>query len=94
MTSNGTIFSFKELGYDIDKITYSVIIGPKGLPNNVILILDDTFEKVSKDAEFVDFMKKKGMLIPFLNSKDVKKVLWQDYRWMDKVLDRLGLKKK
>lgn len=84
----------KELGYDITKTTYSVLLGAKNLPPEAVNKLQDAYKKVSEDPAFLEPMKKLGVTVHYEGSKDITKRLWEDYRYMEKILDRVGLKGK
>lgn len=84
----------RELGYNCTQTTYSVLIGPKGLPVDVVSKLQEASKKVGEDPAFVGSLKKIGVESRYENSKDVTKRLWDEYNLMGKVLEPLGLKKK
>jgi len=51
--------TLKELGYPIALENYNVVVGPKGLPEEVVQKLAGAFEKAVQSPEYQDLMKNK-----------------------------------
>jgi len=49
--------TLKELGYPIALENYNVVVGPKGLPDEVVQKLASVFEKAVQSEEYQDLMK-------------------------------------
>jgi tripartite-type tricarboxylate transporter receptor subunit TctC len=49
----------KELGYPIALENYNVVVGPKGLPDEIVQKLAGAFDKAVQSAEYQDLMKNK-----------------------------------
>lgn len=86
--------TLRESGYDITMTTYGVILGPKGLPVDVVSKLQEAYKKVSRDPDFLEYFTKAGVSIHYEDSEGIAKRLWKDYNLMGKLLENLGLKKK
>jgi tripartite-type tricarboxylate transporter receptor subunit TctC len=86
--------TFKELGYDITITTYTVLIGPKGLPPDIVSKFQEAYKKVSKDSSFVKFMDGQGVTVVYEDGAELKKRLWKDYNANKDIFERLGEKKK
>ena len=86
--------TFRELGYDITLTTYTVLIGPNGLPSEVVSKLQEAYKKVSKDSSFIKFMDDQGVTVVYEDGGDLKARLWKDYNVNKDVLERTGEKKK
>ena len=78
--------TLKDLGYDIALENYNVIVGPKGLPDEVVKKLGGAFEEAVKTAEYQDLMKNKLHFPPlFLGPTDLKvkiKEMSKDFKAM------------
>jgi tripartite-type tricarboxylate transporter receptor subunit TctC len=86
--------TFRELGYDITLITYTVLIGPKGLPSEVVSKLHEAYKKVSKDPSFIKFMDSQGVTVVYEEGATLKKRLWKDYSANKDIFEPIGEKKK
>ena len=59
--------TLKELGVNLDPIgAWRGIVGPKGMPADVVKKLAETVEKVCQSQEFIDFMNSRGYGIFYL----------------------------
>lgn len=85
--------TFKELGYDITLTTYTVLIGPNGLPSEVVSKLQEAYKKVSKDPSFIKFMDSQGVTVVYEDGAELKKRLWKDYNMNKDIIERSGEKK-
>jgi tripartite-type tricarboxylate transporter receptor subunit TctC len=86
--------TFKELGYDITMTTYTVLIGPKTLPIDVVSKIQEVYRKVSEDSTFLKFMEAQGFTVHYESTKDLKNRLWTDYNTNKNLFERIGEKKK
>ena len=86
--------TFKESGYDITLTTYTLLIGPKELPPDVLSKLQEAYKKVSQDPNFVQLMERQGFTVLYEGTEELRKRLWKDYNANKGVLERLGEKKK
>ncbi len=84
----------KESGYDIARSTYTAIIGPKGLPTDVVTTFQNAYKKVSEDPDFLKYMNGIGVNVKYEGTADLRKRLWNDYKGNKDIFDRIGLKKK
>ena len=84
--------TFKELGYDIAMLTYTMLIGPKNLSEGVVSTFGGAYKKVSEDREFRKFMEENGYTVQYEGSEDLKKRLWKDYRENKGIFERIGKK--
>jgi len=86
--------TFREVGFDITLTTYTVLIGPKGLPPEVVSKLQEAYKKVSKDPSFIKFMDDQGVTVVYEDGADLKTRLWKDYNVNKDIFERIGEKKK
>jgi tripartite-type tricarboxylate transporter receptor subunit TctC len=84
--------TFREVGYDIAMTTYYPIIGPKGLPPNILAKLHDTFKKSMEDPLFVNAMEANAYPIAYEGPEDLKKRLISDYELNAKLVEMFNLK--
>jgi tripartite-type tricarboxylate transporter receptor subunit TctC len=83
--------TFKDLGYKITTTTYTFLIGPKALPTDVLSKIQESYKKVSKDANFIKQMKAQGVTVLYEDGEVLKKRLWRDYELGKAYSDRVGL---
>ena len=63
--------TLKELGVNVSAIgAWRGVVGPKGMPQDIVDKLEATVSKVVKSKEFIDFMNGRGYGIQFLPSKE------------------------
>lgn len=86
--------TLKELGYDITISTYTVFIGPKGLPADILSKLQEAYKKVSKDPNFLKIMESQGFTVLYEDGPVLRNRLLKDYTANKSILDRLGEKRK
>lgn len=86
--------TFRELGYDITITTYTLLIGPKGLPSNIVSKIQEAYKKVSGDPEFIKAMDSQGFTIVYEGADELKERLWKDYKLNKGIFERLGTEKK
>jgi tripartite-type tricarboxylate transporter receptor subunit TctC len=84
--------TFKELGYDITMTTYTVLLGPKNLPADVVSKIQEVYRKVSEDPAFLKFMEAQGFTVHYENTEDLKKRIWKDYNANKGIFERIGHK--
>ena len=82
--------TLKELGYDIALENYNVVVGPKGLPDDVVKKLGQAFEEAVKTAEYQDLLKNKLHFPPlFLGPAELEKkiqLMSKDFKAMAEYL--------
>lgn len=83
--------TFREIGYDVTFDSYACMIGPKGIPANIVSILHDAFKKAMGDAVFTEPMKAQGLALFYQSPEDLKKTLRRDYENNAKLVKQIGL---
>jgi tripartite-type tricarboxylate transporter receptor subunit TctC len=86
--------TFREAGYDVIFDSYACLIGPKGLPANVVTTLHDACKKALDDPVFAEPMKERGLDLFYQGPDELKKTLIEDYEANKKVVKSIGLKAK
>ena len=84
--------TMKELGYDITMLTYTLLIGPKDLPADVVSKIRDAYKKVSGDPEFLKFMEGIGYTPQYEGTEELRKRLWTDYKANKGIFERIQQK--
>jgi tripartite-type tricarboxylate transporter receptor subunit TctC len=62
--------TLKELGVPASVGTWRGISGPKGIPEDVMAVLESTLGKVVASQEFIDFMKSRGLGVRYMAAKE------------------------
>lgn len=86
--------TFREIGYDITLAVYYVVIGPKGLPAEVLSTLHEGLKKGLEDPIFSVPMKAKGFNVSYEGPQEIQKRLRQDFEKNAKWVEELKLKDK
>lgn len=75
-----------ELGYPVTGASARGIAGPKGMPANIVAILEAAFKKASEHPEHIEKMDKMGLPIEFMGSREYSQFLREDYEKMKELL--------
>jgi tripartite-type tricarboxylate transporter receptor subunit TctC len=75
-----------ELGYPLVGASARGIAGPKGMPREVVAVLEAAIKKATEDPDHVEKMEKMGLPIRFLNGKEYTDFLSADYKRMEELL--------
>jgi tripartite-type tricarboxylate transporter receptor subunit TctC len=84
----------KEAGIEMTATLYHSIIGPKGLPPEIVSLLHQTFKTAMDDPLFRKLMEQKCYQIVYEGPDNLKKRLLEDYQSYGKLIQELGLGKK
>jgi len=84
--------TFREIGYDVVFDSYACMIGPKGMPANIVTILHDAFKKAMADPVFTEPMKAQGLALFYEGPQKLKETLLKDYQNNERVVKAIGLK--
>ena len=80
-----------ELGYNADVVSWRGIAAPKGTPQKVIEYLINGFEKMSKDPEFINFLKSRGINLQFVKGEAFRKWLADKHEEYGKIAKMAGV---
>lgn len=83
--------TMKELGYDFENDTYYCILGPAGLPPDVVKKLEAAFTKAMEAPEFKTMFVEMGMAPGYLNSTDFDRYLKDLWPKLEKSMRETGL---
>ena len=84
--------TLKELGIDLVEGSYRGYLAPKGTPKEIIDILANAIEQVTKDPEFIKAAKAANLEIVFKKGEENKKFLNTEKDALKKIVDEMGLK--
>jgi tripartite-type tricarboxylate transporter receptor subunit TctC len=82
-----------EQGYNIIAPAVNDIIGPKGIPPQIVDKLHDAFKKAMDDPDFIKAMKMTDTMIAYRNSQDVGNHLTQLNEEVGTLVRKLGMRK-
>jgi tripartite-type tricarboxylate transporter receptor subunit TctC len=68
--------TFKEKGYNVLSILFQGFGAPKGIPEDVLKVLRDGFERIARDPEIEQAIRDLGLVPRFMNGKDFG-IYWQ-----------------
>jgi tripartite-type tricarboxylate transporter receptor subunit TctC len=80
-----------ELGYNADVVSWRGIAAPKGTPQKIVDYLVNGFEKMSKDQEFIDFLKSRGINLQFVKGEAFRQWLVKKHQEYGKIAKSAGL---
>ena len=85
--------TLKDMGYDIPFPVFLGILGPKGLPDDIVKKLDETFAGAMRQAAFINGMKELHLTPMYRNSREFQEYVARNYEVFGKLLKELGLSK-
>jgi putative tricarboxylic transport membrane protein len=91
LPSIGDVPTMKEQGVDLVEGSYRGYLAPKGTPKEIIKILADALEKVSKDPEFLKACAAINMVPDFKRDEANKKFLDEEEAMLRKVAKEMKL---
>ncbi|HVN23224.1 MAG TPA: tripartite tricarboxylate transporter substrate binding protein [Syntrophorhabdales bacterium] len=83
--------TLKELGYDFVNETVFSILGPAGLPADVVAKLESAFTKAKDSPEVKTVMDKLDLVPVYYNSKEYDRFLKESWVRLEKTLKETGL---
>ncbi len=87
--------TLKEEGYNLEMLSWTCHIGPKGLPGDVTKKLHSVFKKLAATPEWAEWCATKGSVpSPALVGDEAVKFMDQDAEMQRPILEELGVAKK
>jgi tripartite-type tricarboxylate transporter receptor subunit TctC len=83
-----------EVGLNMEFSAYHSVIGPKGLPAEMVGWLEQTFKKAMAAPTFLKPMEARGYAVTFEDTETIRKNLLAEYQKYGDLLRQLGLAKK
>lgn len=85
--------TLKELGYNVVVEKWRGIWGPRGIPNDVLQILQSTFKKAIEKPVFVSWIKNGGMVSAYMDGPDFTKFVETENERIKAFYKEIGLTK-
>lgn len=86
--------TLKDLGYDTSEIVppsvFINVVGPKGMPGEIVKKLEETFTKATKEPAFIKALKDIHLSISYRNSKEMSDYMANSYEFNKKLLKETG----
>ena len=82
----------KELGMDVDMVSYYSWVAPKATPKDRIKILQDGFKKALQSASFEEFANSQGVTIAVKDSDEFAKFLEREDKKYQELITIAGIK--
>jgi len=86
--------TLKEAGYDVTFPSPLEVIGPKGLPDQIVQKLHGAFKKAMGDEEYQAVLKKFDMPNLYLGPADSEKASRAEIKQIGSIVQKLGLQRK
>ncbi|WHH61660.1 tripartite tricarboxylate transporter substrate binding protein [Petroclostridium sp. X23] len=83
--------TFKEQGYDVDYSVWKFILTPKGVDPNITKYLNEKFNEMIKDPEFVKFCENNNLEMNPITGEEVATKLNKEITVTGEMIDNLGL---
>lgn len=83
--------TFKEQGYDVEAVVWYGVLGPKGMPEDIVNILSETFENVGTDPAVTEAWKKLYLIPSYANPEDFGARIQQEAAVHEELLKELNL---
>jgi len=80
----------KDIGYDIPAPMFINVVGPKGIPEEILKKLEDAFTKAMNEPSFIKGMKEFHLTIVHRNSKEMGDYVAQEFEMFAKLLKEMG----
>lgn len=76
-----------DIGYEVEAGTWRGFLAPKGTDAKIIKILEDTFEKVFENKEFLKQMEESSIPVEFRSSEEFKERIYDEYEMLKRSLE-------
>src|SRR5688500_11487420 len=83
--------TMKELGYDVEMFVRMSIIGPKGVPRDVVARLESAVKSATSDAETRKQLEERGLEVVFETSDELARIWDREATLYKEQIERLGL---
>ncbi|MDI9484932.1 MAG: tripartite tricarboxylate transporter substrate binding protein [Bacillota bacterium] len=87
---NPDVPTLKELGYDITVAAWGGFAAPKGVPAEILAVLEDAFGQGVQSERFAEVTKANGYSAFYLNSEDFTNFATQQYEFYTELFKELG----
>ncbi len=80
----------RDLGYDIPAPMFINVVGPKGIPEEIVKKLEEAFTKAMNEPSFIKGMKELRLTIVHRGSKEMGDYVAQEFEMFAKLLREIG----
>ena len=84
--------TFKELGYDITFTVWKGVFGPADMPAEVVAVLEEAFNNICTDEEFVAELDAIGQTVDYMDTETFTEKVASDFDYYGQVIDEVGMK--
>jgi len=85
--------TLKDLGCEDAPPSTYIIVGPKGIPDEIYKRISEAFKKVADGADFQDLLEKFDLPYDFKDGTQLEKIVKHDYEWYRIFLKKFGATK-
>ena len=82
-----------EAGYDITPVSLLGVVGPKGLPPQVVTTLHDAYKRAMEDPDFVNVMNQMDMVFSYRGPQDFEKYITNLNEQLEVLFREIGIQK-
>ncbi|MBW2031356.1 MAG: tripartite tricarboxylate transporter substrate binding protein [Deltaproteobacteria bacterium] len=82
-----------EYGYKLPYVSFVGLFGPKGMPPEVVKVIEESIRKISEDPSFRKKMISMGIQVDYKDSSSFQKKLMQDKKRLQALFKEKGLVK-
>jgi tripartite-type tricarboxylate transporter receptor subunit TctC len=82
-----------EKKYKVTFGTWLTVFAKKGTPEGILKKIEGWMKSTSEEKEFISAMEKLGSHVDYLSSQDFAKYWAEEKRWMETIVNAVGLRK-
>ena len=86
--------TLKEIGYDVEVITYRGVLAPPGTPKEIVQKLHDAFAEAMKSEEYQKLLTKMNSVEKHLTPDEYKEYLKDEVKRYSEIIEKAGVEKK
>lgn len=90
LTAFPEIPTYKESGYNTEYYIWAGLYGPSPLPPAILRKLQDSVQKATSSPQYIESMKKAGILLDYRDTQEFKKFANEDGQRMLKIIRSMG----
>lgn len=82
--------SFPEQGYDIDIIPFEFVVGPPGLPEDIVATLDEAFSAAIQSDEYAEYIESNQLLVEYQGPEELSERIQEETTFYRDFVRELG----
>lgn len=83
--------TMKELGYEVELFVRMSVIGPKGLPRDVVTRLESAVKSAASDPDIRKQLEDRGLEVTFESSDELERIWEKEAKLLKEQVESLGL---